>query len=153
MSDLRQRKVVAETEIPATSKSPAIDPERTTKTERTSISLLDILRVIAGLALVSCALSYFVTGTSYTWNLDPWFLQPTRLRAWSVCISQTNILTHKKKSSPLTHTRIGRASTLDRRPAPGVRRHRRIEAAVPGTERHDLRRQRGPARVRTRGVI
>lgn len=105
MSDLRQRKVGPETDIPATSKSPAIDAERTIKTERTGISLLDILRVIAGLALVSCALSYFVTGTSYTWNLDPWFLQPTRLRAWSVCISRQITLSHTKRTKPTdTHT-------------------------------------------------
>lgn len=50
----------------------------------TRISLLDILRVLAGLFLLSGTLSYFITGNSVTWNYRPAFTRPARIKAWLV---------------------------------------------------------------------
>ena len=50
----------------------------------TRISLLDIVRVIAGLLVLSAALSYIVTSNSYTWNYRPAFTRPERVKAWWV---------------------------------------------------------------------
>lgn len=44
--------------------------------------VLDVLRVLGGVVLLSCTLSYLVTGSkSFVWNYN---LQPQRLRAWIV---------------------------------------------------------------------
>ena len=49
----------------------------------THLTLLDILRILAGLLLLSTTLSYFITG-SLTWNLNAPFLRPARIKAWLV---------------------------------------------------------------------
>ncbi|MCJ1301753.1 hypothetical protein MMC08_004554 [Hypocenomyce scalaris] len=52
-------------------------------TTPTRISLLDILRLLGGLLLLSCTLSYFITGSSLIWNqTPPAFTRPARIRAW-----------------------------------------------------------------------
>ena len=50
----------------------------------TSLTLLDVLRVIAGLILLSSTLSYFITGNSITWGYRPAFTRPVRIKAWLV---------------------------------------------------------------------
>lgn len=45
-------------------------------------TLLDVLRLITGLALLSIALSYFITGNSLLWGWSPWFLSATQLQAY-----------------------------------------------------------------------
>ncbi|EXJ94917.1 hypothetical protein A1O1_00035 [Capronia coronata CBS 617.96] len=47
------------------------------------ISVLDILRIILTLITVSSALSYYLTsGSSYFWNYNPWFANPSQVERW-----------------------------------------------------------------------
>lgn len=51
--------------------------------ERSGISLLDILRILATLIGVSCALSYYLTtGTSLLWGHHAWYTNPSALAAY-----------------------------------------------------------------------
>ncbi|MCJ1226857.1 hypothetical protein MMC12_003512 [Toensbergia leucococca] len=45
-------------------------------------SALDILRILGGLFLLSCTLSYFITNDSLFWGRRPAFTRPARIRAW-----------------------------------------------------------------------
>ena len=50
-----------------------------------SLSVLDVLRILGGLVLLSSALSYFVTGNSIVWNAPrPAWTRPARIKAWWV---------------------------------------------------------------------
>lgn len=47
------------------------------------ISPLDILRVLVTLIFAACLLSYYLTsGTSFLFNYNPWFLNPSKLLHW-----------------------------------------------------------------------
>ncbi|KAL9069178.1 MAG: hypothetical protein Q9161_005701 [Pseudevernia consocians] len=46
------------------------------------LSLLDILRVLGGLFLLSGTLSYFITGNSILWGYRPALTRPAQLKAW-----------------------------------------------------------------------
>lgn len=48
------------------------------------ISVLDVLRILGGILLVNCALSYYITGHSVAWGYRPWFSRPAQLRSWAV---------------------------------------------------------------------
>ena len=48
------------------------------------LSLLDVLRVLGGLFLLSGTLSYFITGNSILWGYRPAFTRPARIKAWLV---------------------------------------------------------------------
>ena len=48
------------------------------------LSLLDVLRVLGGLFLLSSTLSYFITGNSILWGYRPAFTRPARIKAWLV---------------------------------------------------------------------
>ncbi|KAL2039006.1 hypothetical protein N7G274_008346 [Stereocaulon virgatum] len=61
-------------------KAPTLPAEDDTTPTR--LTPLDILRVLAGLLLLSSTLSYFITGTSLTWNYRPAFTRPARIKAW-----------------------------------------------------------------------
>ncbi|KIW18973.1 hypothetical protein PV08_03262 [Exophiala spinifera] len=68
-----------------TSPGRASSPEDNDLEDQTSrvISILDVLRVLITLIGVSCALSYYLTsGTSFTWNYQPWFTNHAQLRQW-----------------------------------------------------------------------
>ncbi|KAL8786540.1 MAG: hypothetical protein Q9195_008171 [Heterodermia aff. obscurata] len=52
--------------------------------DRTHISLLDILRLLTGLLLLSSSLSWFITGDSLLWGYRPALTRPSRLKAWLV---------------------------------------------------------------------
>lgn len=45
-------------------------------------SLLDILRLLTGLFLLSASLSYFITGSSLLWGWNPWFLSHTQVQSY-----------------------------------------------------------------------
>lgn len=47
--------------------------------EGQSFSIVDGLRVIAGLFLLSSLVSYFVTGDSFIWNYNAWWTNPRSL--------------------------------------------------------------------------
>lgn len=49
--------------------------------ENSGIGVVDTLRIIAGLLLINCVASYFVTGDSVTWNYRPWWIRPKVLAA------------------------------------------------------------------------
>ena len=48
------------------------------------IGIYDILRLVFGLFVVSCALSFFVTGDGLFWGYRPWFTRADVLKAWIV---------------------------------------------------------------------
>ena len=48
------------------------------------LSVLDVLRVLGGLFLLSSTLSYFITGNSIIWGYRPAFTRPARIKAWLV---------------------------------------------------------------------
>lgn len=61
-------------------------PETSPATLRrpTRISLLDILRLLAGALLLSGTLSYLITQESLLWGWRPAFTRPARIRAFLV---------------------------------------------------------------------
>ncbi|KAF2720669.1 putative heme/steroid binding domain protein [Polychaeton citri CBS 116435] len=46
-----------------------------------NITLLDVVRVIGGLLLISCLLSYLITNDSFLWGWRPWFVRPNVILA------------------------------------------------------------------------
>lgn len=54
---------------------------RSKSEESSGIGVVDTLRIIAGLLLINCVASYFVTGDSVTWNYRPWWIRPKVLAA------------------------------------------------------------------------
>ncbi|KAH7055859.1 cytochrome b5-like heme/steroid binding domain-containing protein [Macrophomina phaseolina] len=46
------------------------------------VTVLDVLRVLGGLVLLSFALSWFVTGESVLWGWRPWFSRVDGIKAW-----------------------------------------------------------------------
>ncbi|TKA70342.1 hypothetical protein B0A55_07417 [Friedmanniomyces simplex] len=43
---------------------------------KSSLSISDILRILGGLLLLNCLLSYFITNDSLLWGWRPWFIRP-----------------------------------------------------------------------------
>ncbi|MCJ1439181.1 hypothetical protein MMC27_008572 [Xylographa pallens] len=68
---------------PTTSDSEEEEAEihRPESLSRTRISVLDVFRVLGGLFLLSCALSYFITNDSIFWGHRPSFTRPAWLKA------------------------------------------------------------------------
>ena len=59
---------------------PDTKPKKLQKSETTSgLSILDILRILAGLFLLNSLLSYFITNDSFLWGWRPWFIRPAVL--------------------------------------------------------------------------
>lgn len=54
-----------------------------------SISFTDVLRMLVAIALLNSALSYYITGDSFSWGYKPWWTKPTQIKAWKVCCSST----------------------------------------------------------------
>lgn len=76
MSGLRQRQPTSASEgkRDADTTLQRESHRRTEDQDDHHISLLDIIRVIASLILLSCGLSYYMTNTeSYLWGYRPWF--------------------------------------------------------------------------------
>jgi len=44
--------------------------------------VLDIVRILGGLVLLSSALSWFITGESVLWGYKPWFSQWDQVQSW-----------------------------------------------------------------------
>ena len=49
-----------------------------------TFSVYGIIRLVLGLLVTSCALSYFVTGDSLFWGHRPWYTRMDNLRVWIV---------------------------------------------------------------------
>lgn len=61
-----------------------IREEDNNKPLKNSISFLDILRILGGIALLNTALSYYITGDAIAWGVRPWWVKPGRLQGWLV---------------------------------------------------------------------
>lgn len=69
------------------SKSPQDDsdtdaPRPSASTPSRGVSVLDILRILGGLFVLSSALSYFITGDSILWGFRPWYTRPDQIKRW-----------------------------------------------------------------------
>lgn len=59
------------------------------------LSVLDVLRILGGLVLLSCGLSYLSTsGESMTWGYNPWW---TRAREWKSIIVRVDPCTKERE--------------------------------------------------------
>jgi len=99
-SDLRQRKVDPNDTGFAAKAPPhsfvAKPPPKTYSSadledSATRIGVLDVLRVLAGVALLSSTISYFVTGSSFVWGLQPPVWLKNRDAFMSKFVSTTEI--------------------------------------------------------------
>jgi hypothetical protein len=45
---------------------------------------MDVLRIVGGLFLLNCLLSYFITNDSVLWGYRPWFVRPAVLMRYLV---------------------------------------------------------------------
>jgi predicted heme/steroid binding protein len=68
--------------VPKEPDVPLEDQTGKSSAQSSSITLLDILRLLTGLALLSVALSYFITGDSLLWGYKPWFLSIPQLKSY-----------------------------------------------------------------------
>lgn len=79
MAEVRQRN---------TAKKPESSPSAASLAQaedKSSFSFLDLARGLVLLAILSSATSYFVTGSSFTWNVErPQWTQPGAIQAWLV---------------------------------------------------------------------
>ena len=55
-----------------------------TAATRNTSGIYNVIRLILGCLITSCALSYFVTGDSLFWGHRPWYTRMDNLRAWIV---------------------------------------------------------------------
>ncbi|KAI9782154.1 MAG: hypothetical protein M1816_001988 [Peltula sp. TS41687] len=79
----RQPPTASSSQPPPPSPSTATAERKLTAEDHTSLSLLDILRLLAGLLLLSSALSYFLTSSSLTWNYPrPSWTRLGVVKAW-----------------------------------------------------------------------
>lgn len=51
------------------------------KSKAGGVSVIDVLRILGGLLLLNCLLSYFITNDSVLWGWRPWFVRPNALMA------------------------------------------------------------------------
>jgi hypothetical protein len=91
-----------------------------TKTKNGGVGVMDILRILGGLFLLNCLLSYFITNDSVLWGYRPWFVRPAVLMRYLV--SRTFHL--RSKATKLTIRLTARTRLPNRRRAPRLRRHR-----------------------------
>ena len=59
-------------------------PGKQQKKEAIGLSVLDVLRILGGLFLLNCLLSYFITNDSVFWGWRPWFIRPKVVMRWLV---------------------------------------------------------------------
>ncbi|GAB7354023.1 hypothetical protein MBLNU459_g4610t1 [Dothideomycetes sp. NU459] len=78
MSETRRRTNAAGSK---TDDSSAAEPT-TPAPKNAGVSVTDVLRILGGLLLLNCAISYFVTNESVAWGWRPWYSKPEALRAW-----------------------------------------------------------------------
>lgn len=66
------------------------DASRSERTESDSkrkarrVGVLDVLRIMTGLLMLNCCLSYFITNDSMLWGYRPWFVRPKVVMRWLV---------------------------------------------------------------------
>ncbi|MCJ1310337.1 hypothetical protein MMC25_004001 [Agyrium rufum] len=87
LSELRSRPTTTSAKANPDIKSAETDPRATFADGdfvSKRIGVLDVLRIIGGLFLLSSALSYFVTNDSILWGYRPAFTVPAQITAWMV---------------------------------------------------------------------
>lgn len=73
-----------------------------------AITVVDVLRILGGLFLLNCLLSYFVTNDSVLWGWRPWFIRPGQVMSYFVSLqylpytqpTDTDNHIHSKDPSP-----------------------------------------------------
>lgn len=81
--EIRQRKPTAGAQANGSApEKRARSRSRDRSDENASLSVLDIVRIILGLVLLNCLLSYFVTNDSLLWGWRPWFVRPAVVARW-----------------------------------------------------------------------
>lgn len=48
------------------------------------VGVMDVLRILGGLFLINCLLSYFITNDSVLWGYRPWFVRPAAVMRYFV---------------------------------------------------------------------
>lgn len=85
MAEVRQRAKAAD---PTVAPKESSRPNTTSSKKKSSgFSFTDVLRVLGGILLLNCALSYFVTSSSLTWGWRPWYSKPAVVASWLVCFT------------------------------------------------------------------
>lgn len=76
--DLKQRNVREEDRQPngGDSSDRRVKPVRDQKAEDSGLGVTDVLRILGGLLLLNCLLSYFITNNSVMWGWRPWYSRP-----------------------------------------------------------------------------
>jgi predicted heme/steroid binding protein len=98
MAEVRQRVKAADPTI-APSSPPSAKP--TTK-KSSGFGVTDILRILGGILLLNCALSYFITSSSLTWGWRPWYSKPGVVATWLVRFCFLPTPTTPPKATSLT---------------------------------------------------
>ena len=107
--------------------------------ESTGVSVVDVLRILGGLFLLNCLLSYFITNDSLLWGYRPWYVRPNEIMRYIVRLLLHLTLAH---NPPLTHSLPARPRLPNRPRTQILRRHRPKETHLPRPKRHNLRRHR-----------
>src|ERR1700712_6098737 len=69
------------------------DTKRTAKSatpKNGGVGVMDILRILGGLFLLNCLLSYFITNDSMLWGWRPWFVRPGVVMRYFVSLSRAS---------------------------------------------------------------
>ena len=80
-SGVRERKPTTQTNGVVGEKSPRPRRSSSPKSD-TALSIIDFLRIVAGLLLLNGLLSYFITNDSFLWGWRPWFVRPQVVSRW-----------------------------------------------------------------------
>lgn len=78
-ADGKEAQVNGATAIPVSSSS-----KKNVEDLSNKFRVTDVLRILGGILLLNCALSWFVTNNSIAWGWRPWFSKPGDVRAWMV---------------------------------------------------------------------
>lgn len=144
MAEVRQRAKAADPSV-APSEPPSSKPAK----KSSGFGVTDVLRILGGILLLNAALSYFVTSSSLTWGWRPWYSKPGVVASWLVCPSHSP---HYPSREPTTNEKpqTERTRLPQRLGTPRLQRPRPKQASLRSSERHHLRRQRRPPRLRPR---
>jgi hypothetical protein len=118
------------------------------KTKNGGVGVMDVLRIVGGLFLLNCLLSYFITNDSVLWGYRPWFVRPAVLMRYLV--SPIFYLNRLRKCHETDSHLTARTRLPNRRRAPRLRRHRPEQTHLRGPQRHHLRRHCRQPRLRAR---
>lgn len=88
--DLRQRSTTSKSQGTPASSGKA---EGSASKKSSGASVIDVLRILGGLFLLNCLLSYFITNDSVLWGYRPWFVRPGLVMRYIV--SWPHLLLHE----------------------------------------------------------